>query len=621
MPRKTQHTLSCVTALLLALCVTLGSVPAAAGQTEQKHIKWVDFSVPSALMKKAIELDALSYADCGKARVNWIELLAYLGAKNGGDFRKVKANSLTKLAAKLEAGETLETLTAKMKHYRYYLEAYTAVLNGFVGSYTVQTGLSENGEPVWEEKYGLRAFHPIAKGYDYQHYDDFGTGRNYGYRRKHLGHDMLALTGTPVIAVESGTVEELGWNQYGGWRIGIRSFDKKRYYYYAHMRQNRPYAEGLAKGQNVMGGDVIGYVGRTGYSSRENTNNITQSHLHLGIQLIFDESQKNGVNQIWIDPYEITKLLNSHRCETVRNPETKEHIRAIPYNEVCPDNQQLPDMEKPSPPPVKPEYPNFETVSAETGSIRLPVLMYHSVLKDPAQRGQYTVSPGDLENDLKWLRNNGYRSVKVDELIAYAETGKEIECSGGAHCKPVLLTFDDGHYNNAHYAAPLLKQYGFTAVLFVVGEFIDKSEREGVQNPNYSYANRETLKKLHDEGCFEIESHSYALHHNRNGREGVKRRSGETDEAYLALLREDLSKIGNLIQEITGRKPRAFAYPLGAMSREADAVLREQGVKLTVSCKLDIAEVRAGEPGSLFRLNRLLRSSDRPASKLLPSAA
>jgi hypothetical protein len=51
--------------------------------------------------------------------------------------------------------------------------------------------------------------------------------------------------GTPIINVESGIVEALGWNQYGGWQLGIRSFDKKRYYYYAHLRQNYPFAEGL----------------------------------------------------------------------------------------------------------------------------------------------------------------------------------------------------------------------------------------------------------------------------------------------------------------------------------------------------------------------------------------
>ena len=94
----------------------------------------------------------------------------------------------------------------------------------------------------------------------FQHYDDFGASRSYGYQRNHLGHDLMAATGTPVIAVESGTVEVMGWNQYGGWRIGIRSFDKKRYYYYAHLRQNRPYQVDLTEGKVVNAGDVIGYV-------------------------------------------------------------------------------------------------------------------------------------------------------------------------------------------------------------------------------------------------------------------------------------------------------------------------------------------------------------------------
>ena len=63
----------------------------------------------------------------------------------------------------------------------------------------------------------------------------------------------MGSTGTPVIAVESGVVESLGWNQYGGWRIGIRSFDKKRYYYYAHLMEDTPYAAGLKEGDSVTG--------------------------------------------------------------------------------------------------------------------------------------------------------------------------------------------------------------------------------------------------------------------------------------------------------------------------------------------------------------------------------
>jgi murein DD-endopeptidase MepM/ murein hydrolase activator NlpD len=90
----------------------------------------------------------------------------------------------------------------------------------------------------WVKKYGLKVFSPIARGYGYSHYDDFGNSRSYGYRRKHLGNDIMGSIGTPIIAVEDGYIESLGWNQYGGWRIGIRTHDKKRYYYYAHPQYN-----------------------------------------------------------------------------------------------------------------------------------------------------------------------------------------------------------------------------------------------------------------------------------------------------------------------------------------------------------------------------------------------
>ena len=182
-------------------------------------------------------------------------------------------------------------------------------------------------EKVWVTKYGLKAFLPLAKNFPYSHYDDFGVSRSYGYRRRHLGHDMMGQTGTPVIAVESGRVEALGWNQYGGWRIGIRSFDGKRYYYYAHLRKDYPYQSNLKEGSLVTAGDVIGYLGHTGYSSTENTNNIAEPHLHFGLQLIFDESQKEGNNEIWIDCYELIRFLAINRSETVKKDGTKEWTR------------------------------------------------------------------------------------------------------------------------------------------------------------------------------------------------------------------------------------------------------------------------------------------------------
>lgn len=107
----------------------------------------------------------------------------------------------------------------------------------------------------------------------------------------------------------------------GGWRIGIRSFDKKRYYYYAHLRKNHPYQGDLKEGDTVKAGDVIGYMGMTGYSTRKNVNNINIPHLHLGIQLIFDESQKDGSNEIWIDCYNIMRLISQNRVSVRQNPD------------------------------------------------------------------------------------------------------------------------------------------------------------------------------------------------------------------------------------------------------------------------------------------------------------
>ena len=72
---------------------------------------------------------------------------------------------------------------------------------------------------------------------------------------------------------------------------------------------------------------MIGYMGRTGYSATENTNNIDEPHLHFGIQLIFDESQKEGNGEIWINCYELVKFLSLHRSEVHKVEGTKEWER------------------------------------------------------------------------------------------------------------------------------------------------------------------------------------------------------------------------------------------------------------------------------------------------------
>lgn len=229
---------------------------------KKDFIKWVDFNVTSEALNLTAKLDIDSHNKKGEVVYNWIELLAYLSCKNGGNFKNFKAKDLNLLVEELKNGQTIQDLTQNMKFYDYYYESYSAVLGGFIGNYSIEVA-NEDGSKSYQEKYGLKAFLPISKNYSFSHYDDFGNSRSYGFKRTHLGNDLMGSIGTPIIAVESGMVENIGWNQYGGWRIGIRSFDTKRYYYYAHLRKNHPYAEGLEEGMTVKAGDVVGYLGMT----------------------------------------------------------------------------------------------------------------------------------------------------------------------------------------------------------------------------------------------------------------------------------------------------------------------------------------------------------------------
>ena len=270
---------------------------------EASPIKWVDFGVPFESLQYAMNADIETKEQ--EKHISWIDSLSLAACRTGG---KCGLASVKKAVNDLKGDKSPEELLGETyKHYAYYHEAYTAVLGGLLGSYAVEI----NGE--WRSAYGLKAFSPIAAGYGYSHCADFGNSRSFGFARKHLGNDLMGGLGTPIVAVEGGVVEAMGWNRYGGWRVGIRSFDSRRYYYYAHLQKDNPFAKDLCVGKIVQPGDVIGFMGRTGYSDKENTNNIETVHLHFGMQLVFDESQKECNSEIWIDVYPIVRLLNRHR--------------------------------------------------------------------------------------------------------------------------------------------------------------------------------------------------------------------------------------------------------------------------------------------------------------------
>jgi murein DD-endopeptidase MepM/ murein hydrolase activator NlpD len=303
------------------LIISLLAVPVSAAT-----IRWVDFGVPYESLKYALDQDIATFEQ--EKHLSWIDILALAACRTGG---KCGLSSVKKAVSELKGNASPEELLGDLyKYYDYYHEAFSAALGGLVGSFAIEA----NGQ--WQPAYGLKAFSPIAAGYGFSHCDDFGVSRSFGFKRKHLGHDMMGSQGTPIVAVEGGVVEAMGWNRYGGWRIGIRSFDGKRYYYYAHLQKDHPFADGLREGDTVNAGDLLGFMGRTGYSDKENTNNIETVHLHFGLQLIFDESQKECLSEIWIDVYDIVRLLNTHRS-SLRKTDAG-WGRVYPYRDLDTEN-------------------------------------------------------------------------------------------------------------------------------------------------------------------------------------------------------------------------------------------------------------------------------------------
>ena len=112
---------------VLLVCVLVGAaVPvlarqAEAGAEKKEPIKWVDFNIPSELLKSAMELDIETHGEEGRPHVDWIEILAYLGTKYGGDFTRYRSGDLEAVLEKIGSGQTVASLGEGLKYYSYYL--------------------------------------------------------------------------------------------------------------------------------------------------------------------------------------------------------------------------------------------------------------------------------------------------------------------------------------------------------------------------------------------------------------------------------------------------------------------------------------------------------------------
>ncbi|MGZ0086965.1 M23 family metallopeptidase [Caldibacillus thermoamylovorans] len=131
---------------------------------------------------------------------------------------------------------------------------------------------------------------PLRANYSYR--DTWGDARGWGGRRIHEGTDIFAGYGVPVRSTCYGIVELKGWNNYGGWRVGIRDINNT-YHYFAHLNG---FTAQLREGQIVEPGTIIGSVGSSGYGP-PGTAGKFPPHLHYGMY------KDNGYTEWAFDPY------------------------------------------------------------------------------------------------------------------------------------------------------------------------------------------------------------------------------------------------------------------------------------------------------------------------------
>lgn len=240
------------------------------------------------------------------------------------------------------------------------------------------------------------------------------------------------------------------------------------------------------------------------------------------------------------------------------------------------------------------------TALAAQEGVEVPVIMYHGVLKDQARHGKYVISPAEFEKDLLWLKENGYTTVSTADLIAYTQGGALPE-------KPVMLTFDDGYYNNYLYAYPIAKQYGCRFLLSPIGRYADAYSETGETNAYYTHATWEQLGEMVESGVVELGNHSYDLHDAKQAR-GVERRPGEGDEAYRGRITADLSKAQEAFRRELGEAPKVFVYPFGAMSEGVGEIIRGMGFEVTFTCREKTSKI-SRDRESLYGIGRYLRPS------------
>ncbi|MDO8941247.1 MAG: poly-beta-1,6-N-acetyl-D-glucosamine N-deacetylase PgaB [Methylicorpusculum sp.] len=223
-------------------------------------------------------------------------------------------------------------------------------------------------------------------------------------------------------------------------------------------------------------------------------------------------------------------------------------------------------------------------------------LSYHDV-QEKRNDEPLTVSKAHLIEQFSWLKKNNFHPVSLQTLINAQRNKIPLPDN------TVLLTFDDGHSSSYKIVFPLLKSFGFPAVISIVTSWIEAAPHESVQygtdlRPRNDFLTWHQIKEMHDSGLIEIATHSHDLHKGINGNpQGSLQPAAttrmfdnsqqryESDEVFARRITQDLEQSVKLIEQHLKLKPRIINWPYGSYSVETLQLAQRQG--LTLSLTLD----------------------------------
>jgi len=234
-------------------------------------------------------------------------------------------------------------------------------------------------------------------------------------------------------------------------------------------------------------------------------------------------------------------------------------------------------------------------------SVEIPIIMYHSIVNSTAKVNSYIITPAILEADLKYLSENGYTTILAEDLISFVNGQKDLPE------KPVMLTFDDGFYNNYSYALPLLEKYDMKATVSILGIYTDKfSAINEAYNNNYTYLSWKQIKEMLATGRIDIGNHTYNMH-GEGARMGIVQLPGESQTRFISAITEDILRLQDEMSEYLNYRAIVMTYPFGFFSSTVENTVKQLGFMVSFTCAEKVNIVTEGNPDSLFGLGRFNR--------------